>query len=152
MYYQLLNGCPTVVVPARLGAPLVAWDGMTLEEIWKVEIPEEGSMKGVDAGADKGEEIIGSFEGIVSVLFEFLDVCVDWDRVMLPKNSEGEVESTVDLVGGSSDTAGSFGARKEALRDALRLLLAGAVRSGKSKEVRKEVDKERAGIAMWRIP
>lgn len=153
MYYQLLNGCPTVVVPVRLGAPLVAWDGMTLEELWEVEIPDEESpVKDVSAGADGKEENIGSFEGIVSVLFEFLDICVEWDRVVLPKNSEGEVGATPDLESHDSDKGGSMETKKEALRDALRLLVAGAVSSGKSKEVRKEVDKERAGIAMWRIP
>lgn len=153
MYYQLLNGCPTVVVPVRLGAPLVAWDGMTLEEMWKVELPDEESpAKGVPVKAEGKEEHIGSFEGIVSVLFEFLDVCVEWDRVVLPKNSEGEVGATSDAEGHDSDNGDSVVTKKDALRDALRLLLAGAVRSGKSKEVRKEVDKERAGIAMWRIP
>ncbi|KAJ6499558.1 hypothetical protein C8R47DRAFT_1068495 [Mycena vitilis] len=41
---------------------------------------------------------------------------------------------------------------RKALKSALGLLVAAAVRSGASKEVKKEVDKERSGIAMWRIP
>jgi hypothetical protein len=34
--YLLLNGCPAIVVPVKIGAPLVAWDALTLEELWKV--------------------------------------------------------------------------------------------------------------------
>ena len=40
----------------------------------------------------------------------------------------------------------------EELQKALRLLVAGAVKSGESKAVKDKVDKDRAGIAMWRIP
>ena len=39
--YILLNGCPAIVVPVKVGAPLVAWDGLTLEQLWKVSLPAE---------------------------------------------------------------------------------------------------------------
>jgi len=42
--------------------------------------------------------------------------------------------------------------RKLSVWNALEVVIAAAVRSGESKEVKKEVDKERSGIAMWRIP
>ena len=116
--YILLNGCPALVVPVKPGAPLVAWDALTLEQLWEVELP-----------ADGGKTASGKFEGIVSVLFEFLDLCVDWERVILPEED-----------------------KRDKVRDAIELIVAAAVRSRESKEVRKEVDEERAGIAMWRIP
>jgi hypothetical protein len=117
--YQLLNGCPAVVVPVKLGAPLLAWDAQTLETVWKLELPtEKGTPKGM-------------FHGMVDVLFEFLDLCVDWDRVE---------------IGGEAMEP------KVAVRNALTLLVASAVRSGESEEVKKEIDKARSGIAMWRIP
>ena len=42
--------------------------------------------------------------------------------------------------------------KREALKSAVKVLVAAAVRSGESKEVKDQVDKERSGIAMWRIP
>lgn len=78
----------------------------------------------------------GKFGGIVNVFFEYLDMCVDWERVVV----SGDPAKPTDMD-----------ARK-ALKSALGLLVAAAVRSGGSKEVKKEVDKERSGIAMWRIP
>ncbi|KAI8986749.1 hypothetical protein BD414DRAFT_486929 [Trametes punicea] len=137
--YQLLNGCPAVVVPARIGAPLLAWDTLTLEKLWKVALPEGDAP---DARSKGGE-----FEGIVDVLYEFLDLCVDWDRVVLSNHqadAAGDVEDGVAVV--------DLDEKKTALKDALKVLVAGAVRSGDSKEVKREVDKERSGIAMWRIP
>lgn len=114
------------MVPVKVGAPVVAWDGLTLEQLWKVELPDE----------DVERSTSGKFEGIVDVLFEYLDFCVDWERVTL---SEGLGN------GENPDTKGM-------LKDALALLVAAGIRSGASKEVQKETDKERGGIAMWRIP
>ncbi len=123
--YLLLNGCPAIVVPVKVGAPLLAWDALTLEELWKVELPLEG-----------GESQSGQFEGIVSVLYEFLDLCIDWERVVL---DEGNTEHDEDT-------------KRNILKASLMLLLAAAIRSKECKEVVNEVDKERSGIAMWRIP
>lgn len=122
--YVLLNGCPALVVPVMVGAPLVAWDTLTLEQLWGIELPAEG-----------GRSQSGKFEGVVDVLFEFLDLCVDWDRVA----SEGKEEMPLEE-------------KRVTVRDAVQLLVAAAIRTKDSKEAKKEVDKERAGIAMWRIP
>ncbi|KAK7046767.1 hypothetical protein R3P38DRAFT_2607799 [Favolaschia claudopus] len=131
MRYILLNGCPTIVVPVKIGAPLIAWDALTLEQLWKVPLPED-KPKADDTTAAQGE-----FGGIVDVLFEYLDLCVDWERITV---SEPESSKSVKMDS------------RKALRSALGLLVAAAVRSGTSKSVKKEVDKERSGIAMWRIP
>ncbi|KAJ7057761.1 hypothetical protein C8F01DRAFT_1150989 [Mycena amicta] len=126
--YILLNGCPAIVIPARVGAPLVAWDTLTLEELWKVPLPAQDI---------ETEEAGGKLGGIVNVLFEYLDMCVEWERFVVSGNEEKPSE----LEGA-----------KKALKRALVLLVAAAIRSKESKEVKKEVDKERSGIAMWRIP
>lgn len=128
--YILFNGCPALVIPVRTGAPLIAWDALTLEQLWKVELPA------TDDTASKS----GKFEGIVTVLLEFLDMCVDWGRVEIPGEEDGDVISLTEE------------SKKEKLKDALELIVAAAIRSKNSKEVKKEVDEERAGIAMWRIP
>ncbi|EPQ53447.1 hypothetical protein GLOTRDRAFT_100608 [Gloeophyllum trabeum ATCC 11539] len=128
--YQLLNGCPAIVVPAKAGAPLLAWDTLTLEHLWAVSLPPESEPA-------MPEQARSGFHGIVTVLFEYLDLCVDWERLVLP---EGEKK------GDGMDE------KKTTLKDAVALLVAAAVRSGESKEVKKEVDKERSGIAIWRIP
>ncbi|KAF9071855.1 hypothetical protein BDP27DRAFT_1321492 [Rhodocollybia butyracea] len=127
--YILLNGCPALVVPVKVGAPLVAWDALTLAQLWEVELPP----------AEGAPSKSGKFEGIVTVLFEFLDLCVDWMRVEIA-GIDGE--TPVELT--EHD-------KKEKVKDALMLLIAAAIRSKDSKEVKKEVDEERAGIAMWRI-
>ncbi|KAJ3747832.1 hypothetical protein DFH05DRAFT_1391631 [Lentinula detonsa] len=124
--YILLNGCPAIVVPVKLGAPLIAWDALTLEQLWDVDLPS----------ADGPPSTSGKFEGIVNVLYEFLDLCVDWVRVEENKDGDAMIEQ----------------GKKEKVKDALQLLVAAAIRSKASKEVRKEVDADRAGIAMWRIP
>lgn len=59
--YQLLGGVPALVLPAKIGAPLVSWDALTLGELQKL-------------GAD-------NIQSHVDSLFEFLDLCVDWARV-----------------------------------------------------------------------
>lgn len=135
--YVLLNGCPSVVVPVKTGAPLLAWDGLTLEQLWEVEMPSVEGEKSTS----------GKFEGIVDVLFEYVDLCVDWDRMVLGEDVHdvvlNEEEGTLD--------AGEA-AKKKALKDALSLLVAGAIKSKNSKEAKKELDADRSGIAMWRIP
>ncbi|KAI0342313.1 hypothetical protein BDW22DRAFT_1357636 [Trametopsis cervina] len=136
MYYQLLNGCPAIVVPVKVGAPLVAWDALTLEDLWKVPLPKE------DDAPDSGK-----FGGIVSVIHEYLDLCVDWDRFVLSAALSGEDASVAE-----ADVQADLEGKKTALKDAVALLIAGAVRSGDSKQVKDKLDKERSGIAMWRIP
>ncbi|KAF9475722.1 hypothetical protein BDN70DRAFT_883348 [Pholiota conissans] len=148
MNYILLNGCPSVVVPVKTGAPLVAWDGLTLEQLWEMELPAEG-----------GRSKDGKFEGVVDVLYEFLDLCVDWDRVVLSLDdapAEGKddgasaAKTEAEREGGEGTNDELNG--KKALKDALTLLVAAAIRSRDSKEAKKELDADRSGIAMWRIP
>ncbi|PPR08248.1 hypothetical protein CVT24_001290 [Panaeolus cyanescens] len=134
--YVLLNGCPSVVVPVKTGAPLLAWDGLTLEQLWEVKLPASEGEKSPD----------GKFEGIVDVLFEYMDLCVEWDRVTLGDDVSDVVLDDQGVVE-DGETA-----KKEALKDALSLLVAAAVKSKNSKEAREELDEDRAGIAMWRIP
>ncbi|TFK41555.1 hypothetical protein BDQ12DRAFT_678174 [Crucibulum laeve] len=131
--YILFNGCPAIVLPAKLGAPLVAWDGLTLEGLWGVPLPSDGD----------GRSESGRFEGIVDVLYEYMGMCIDWGRVVLP-SVEGK-EEKLDLSDNEEE-------KKKIVKDSITLLVAAAIRSQSSKEVKKEVDKERAGIAMWRIP
>ncbi|GLB39280.1 hypothetical protein LshimejAT787_0604420 [Lyophyllum shimeji] len=135
--YVLCNGCPAVVVPAKVGAPLLAWDGLTLEQLWRLELPDEGNGEG-----GKGKSADGRFEGVVNVMCEYLELCVDWERVIVPQKEGG--------AGGEEAVDGAT--KKEAVRDAITLLLAAAVRTQTSKEVKKEIEADRCGIAMWRIP
>ena len=105
-------------------------------------------------------------KGVVNVLFEYLGLCVDWERVVLPGGQTGEEEKEgevgKDLSRDIVDASGEIEvqveddvgleAKKNALRDAVTLLVAGAINSGISKEAKKAVDVDRAGIAMFRIP
>jgi hypothetical protein len=134
--YILLNGAPAIVVPVKPGAPLIAWDGLTLEKLWEVALPPEGTI-GADAASN---DVSSKFDGIVKVLGEYLELCIDWSRFLVPKERSGMVPAPSQDEG------------KIALREALQLLLAAAIRSKDNKEVQKEVDADRAGIAMWRIP
>ena len=115
MYYQLLNGCPAIVVPVKLGAPLLAWDTLTLDHLWKVALPKEGDALDGTAG----------FGGIVRTIYEYLDLCVDWERVVLSTQQDGTDASVTD-----GDAKADAETKKKALKDALALLVAGAVRSG----------------------
>jgi hypothetical protein len=145
----LLNGCPAIVVPAKLGAPLLAWDTLTLEELWDVELPPPPPPSD-GASITETRSASGKFEGIVDVIFEYLDLCVDWERCVVP-----DVVSAGD-VGDVSKEKEESGTRdlgaKGALRDAVTLLVAAAIRSKTSEEAKKELDADRSGIAMWRIP
>ncbi|KAH8830174.1 hypothetical protein DL96DRAFT_1668130 [Flagelloscypha sp. PMI_526] len=113
--YAIMNGAPALVLPARTGAPLIAWDTLTLTDIWKIPIP------------NTNEAIPGSkLEGIVVV----------------PQNlrASPEDEKPVDDAG-----------KKAALKTSLQLLFGAAIRTQESKDVKKEVDPDRAGLVFWRI-
>ena len=138
MQYQLLNGCPALVLPAKPGAPLLAWDTLTLESLWRVALPES------DAAGARSKD--GKFEGIVGVVYEFLDLCVDWERFVLGSDGNDTPRDTEEGHGEDD------GKKREALKAGVEVLVAAAVRSGASKEVKEQVDKERSGIAIWRIP
>ena len=76
-------------MPAKLGAPLLAWDTLTLEQLWKVALPA-----GDGPGAASKD---GKFEGISSVLYEYLDLCIDWDRVVLSAVDDQSGEDYIQL-------------------------------------------------------
>lgn len=136
LHYQLLNGCPAVVLPAKIGAPLLAWVGLTLEQLWRIHLPAADALPGGAPPENMAEgEVERSFEGVVGVMNEYLDLCVDWERVIVPEKDMPALEE-----------------KRATVKDAVMLLIAAAVRSKDSKQVQKEVDKERAGLAMWRIP
>ncbi|KAJ7437354.1 hypothetical protein B0H11DRAFT_2107599 [Mycena galericulata] len=63
-------------------------------------------------------------------------MCVDWERFVV----SGDSANPSEIDG------------RQALKSALGLLVAAAVRSGNREQVKKEIHKERGGIAMWRIP
>lgn len=83
----------------------------------------------------------------VDALLEYSSLCIDWTRLSLPLpsgedagNQEGESDQQI---------------RKRCVRDAIALVVEGAVRSGLAKSakvLKKDVDLSRAGIAMWRMP
>lgn len=133
--YFLLNGCPAVVVPAKLGAPLIAWDTLTLEK-----------LQLTDAGGNGGDKL----KGVVQVLLEYLDLCIDWNRVTLESGEDVSKEEAGGAVGRS--VLNTLEDKRDAVRNALTLLLLAAVCSKDSKQVKKEVDLERAGIVIFRIP
>lgn len=144
---MLLNGCPAVVVPAKVGAPLLAWDTLTLEQLWDVDLPPSPSADG--ASSTETRSASDKFEGIVNVIYEYLDLCVDWERFTVPGSvSPGESD---DVSKEKQDGTHAL-ATKGALKDAVTLLVAAAIRSKTSKEAKKELDGDRSGIAMWRIP
>ncbi|KAF8519449.1 hypothetical protein JB92DRAFT_2898687 [Gautieria morchelliformis] len=142
--YILLNGCPAVVLPVRPGSPLVAWDTLTLEQLHKI-----GKLPG---GLESAKA-----KGVINVLSEYSGLCVDWERVVVPGRQVEAEEKDMhgDVPGESKGRDGGeilLEAKKAAVRDAMRLLVAGAINSGTSKEAKKAVDFDRAGIVMFRIP
>ncbi len=134
--YVLLNGCPTLVVPVKPGSPLICWDTLTLTQLHQY-------------GKDGR-----STDGVVRVLLEFVGLCVDWARMILPEADEKEESIAEDTQGvAPSERTDGWDTRKEkSLRDALELVVEGAVRSRESAQVKSKVDSDRAGIVMFRLP
>jgi hypothetical protein len=137
--YHLLNGCPTVVIPIKPGCPLIAWDTLTLAELHK-----------------KGKKIEGpKFQGVVNVLFEYASLCVDWDRVVFPEQvekAEGAPQETIPSTETAKDPVALLKRKEEVIKDAITLLVVGAIQSYDSSEVKKKLDLDRAGIVMFRLP
>jgi hypothetical protein len=140
MQYILLSGAPAIVLPAALGAPLVAWFTKTLEQLWTLTLPDEDAASAAADGekvakeGGKDEAKATTFAGALASLAEYVSLCVDWARVEVPG------------APGVDETA-----KRTAVREALALILAAAVRSAESKKVKKEVDADRASIVVWRI-
>ena len=95
--YQLVTGLPALVLPAKTGAPLLAWDALTLGEVWKLN---------ADNAAKLREH--------VDRLFEFLEMCVDFGRVDAgnSKGSKGTKEAVRRELGMILEGAASCGANK----------------------------------------
>lgn len=126
MNYTLFDGCPALVIPIKPGSPLIAWSAFTLKTL-------HGLKGGVDGQA---------FKDILEIMVNYLELCVDLDRVVLPPNYAEDC----GLTGTEMEN------RKKAVRVGMELVLAGAVRSGESPKVKKEIDTERAGVVFFRIP
>jgi hypothetical protein len=77
LQYILLNGAPTVILPALAGAPLIAWNTLTLKQL--------------QAKQDK-------YDGIVRILFEYISLCVDWARVTLGEGEDGQKAAVRDAL------------------------------------------------------
>lgn len=128
--YSLLNGAPGIVVPAKEGSPLMAWDTLTLDSLHKIGVVEGPK-----------------FDGVVQVLFEYVALCADWERFKFPDSlEENDVGEEEKGMMSQEELA------QRLTKNALMLLVAAAIRSKDSKEVKKYVDADRAGIAMLRLP
>jgi len=78
-------------------------------------------------------------------LFEYLSMCVDWDRLIVPV--DGDAPSTANAQPEEASTA----MKEKTLQEAINLLVEGAMRSAEYKEVKKNVEPDRAGIVMFRM-
>ena len=125
-----MPGLPRAILSTR--ATLVAWDSLTLGDLWSIDIPP---LKTTPSSS--------KFEGIVDVVFDFVDLCVEYSRVQ-------EACSSAERVPTEARDLEEW--KRKSIKDAIRLLVASAARSGGSSRVQDEVDKDRSGIAMWRIP
>ena len=66
--------------------------------------------------------------------------------------SAEDVKGEEDGMAAGKNTLADEEQRKDAVRDALAMLLIAAICSKDSKEVKKSVDTDRAGIVFFRIP
>jgi len=123
-HYLLLNGVPCIVLPAQAGCPLIAWDTLTLADMYKK----------ISGGIDPK-----AWENIVKILFEYVSLCIDWDRIVVPGPEGQFVEADLAL-------------KETTVKDAIELLVEGAMRSIECKDVKKNVDIDRCGIVMFRMP
>lgn len=139
--YLLLDGCPCIVLPVKPGSPLLAWDTLTLASLHKYA--KEGRKP----------------DGVIRIVFEYVSLCVDWERVVISAEEgtagtttsggpNGEEEKT-ELT---TEEADSDGRKRHAVKHAIGLLVEAAMKSSESKEVQDKVDADRAGIAMFRLP
>lgn len=131
--YTLLNGCPAIVLPVKQGCPLMAWDTLTLESLWDPK--QVGSVEG------------SKFDGVVDCLFEYVGFCADWDRFEFPEELEVE-----EATGETKEKKSKQETAERLTRNAIALLVAAAVRSKDSKEAKKHINADRAGIVMLRLP
>ncbi|KAF8511568.1 hypothetical protein BU17DRAFT_97135 [Hysterangium stoloniferum] len=138
--YILLNGCPAIIVPVKAGSPLVAWDTLTLEDLHKLN-KQPGGVESPKA------------KGVINVICEYLGLCVDWERVTaVPDEKEKEIIAGVSEEDEQKAEEALLNEKQAAVKEAVRLLVVGAINSAQSEEAKKEIDLDRAGIVMFRIP
>ncbi|KAG8919848.1 hypothetical protein FRC01_001069 [Tulasnella sp. 417] len=119
MHYVLFSGCPAIVVPVKPGSPLVAWHTSTVSQLEKY-----------------GRDGKGDVEGVVRILLEYVELCVDWERIVA-----GSKERNGARAGEENEL------KREAAKDALTLLVEHLVQ-----DIKEEVDRDRAGIVFFRLP
>ncbi|KAG8915615.1 hypothetical protein FRC01_003574 [Tulasnella sp. 417] len=124
MRYILFSGCPAIVVPVKPGSPLVAWHTSTVSQLEKY-----------------GRDGKGGVEGVVRILLEYVELCVDWERMVAGSkaNDGGQTGVEAEL-------------KRDAVRDALKLLVEHLVQAARSQDVKEKVDLDRAGIVSFRLP
>ncbi|KAF8511569.1 hypothetical protein BU17DRAFT_97136 [Hysterangium stoloniferum] len=138
--YILLKGCPAIVVPVKAGSPLVAWNALTLKHLHKLNKQPEG----IESPKAKG---------VINAICEYLGECVDWERVaVVPDEKEKETIAEAPEEDEQKVEKASLNEKHDAVEKAVRLLVIGAINSAQSEEAKKEIDLDRAGIAMFRIP
>ncbi|KAG8897521.1 hypothetical protein FRC00_004132 [Tulasnella sp. 408] len=76
------------------------------------------------------EEVV---DGVVRILLEYVELCVDWERMVVASKEKDEL-------------------KREAIRDALTLLVERLVKAGQSQDVKEKVDADRAGIVFFGLP
>ncbi|KAI5479897.1 hypothetical protein MNV49_002455 [Pseudohyphozyma bogoriensis] len=91
--YHLLNGCPAVVVPVLPGSPLLAWNTLTLETLHKEYLSELDADGNVKPDSEK-------VKGLIDSLYEFVSLCVDWERVRTP-STEADADARKRYVRGA---------------------------------------------------
>ncbi|KIO16811.1 hypothetical protein M407DRAFT_33542 [Tulasnella calospora MUT 4182] len=117
------NGhCPSVVVLVKPGSLLVVWHTSTSSQF---------------GGIGKG----GSAGGVVRLLMEYVELSVDWERMVVV------VSKGMNGVGGEDDEF-----KREPIKDALTLLVENLVEAGQSQDVKEKVDLDRAGIVFFGLP
>lgn len=125
LHYLLLDSAPSLVVPAKTGVPAVSWCTLTLKDLHRLFGPTSATKR----------------VGVVSALFEFLSMVVDFDRMIDTSSAKARASEEAPLH-----------AREEAVRRAVVILIDAAVRSRESRAVKEQVDDDRAGIVFFRIP
>ncbi|KAG8913315.1 hypothetical protein FRC00_002637 [Tulasnella sp. 408] len=72
-------------------------------------------------------------DGVVRILLEYVELCVDWERMVVASKGRDDL-------------------KREAIKDALTLLVENLVKAGQSQDVKEKVDADRAGIVFFRVP
>ena len=78
------------------------------------------------------------------MLLEYLTFCIDWERVIVPDSVQKETS------GNEGDV--NVEEASKSLKDAITLLVAGILKSKDNRSLKEEIDADRAGIVMFRIP